>query len=359
MGRVPLLLILVGCAKSAPNGAVPPTAGLGSQMIVEAAPAVPLGGLDTPFERGYLPPLNGDQTTLDLKSLVRSQLDYTISMDTQPLADLDDDGQQALVALLAADPRWRVYQDHELLLAARRESATDGWSVSATGYHNGDDGPWRTVLRFGAYEPDHPWVTSPAIAQVPAGTTQARIRGFVPASSVYQGKVITAVRIEAPAVALDLYETGPEDGRPRTSDALAEVPSAVANAVMLGDRLRSRGHEPLLLPPKEPASAPVSARFVATKDGALDWRARVNPGEPGWVWLRLDQDGKGWHEPAIAAATRERVGWTETGERTFLAQSRFHLPDREAVRGTAEVWFLPDAGAARVLTRVPVDLPAR
>lgn len=357
-------LSLVGCPK--PTSAVDSattakvTDGgekLGSEIDVDDLNAIPLGGLDTPYDDSMAPPLDGDRTALDLKSLVRSTLDYDIQMDTSAIAELNEAGRDALLIHLAADPRWRVYEEEDVLVAARRVQTPRGWTVPNTGYHPGPNGPWRVMLRFGELPADHAWQTSPYVAKVPADAGRAKLQGFVPESSVYEGMVITAMRVLGPQVSLDVYETSPEDGRPRTGDALGEVPPTVSNAAMLGSRLVANGHEPMLLPTASGAGR--ALEIERPRQGELAWTTQVNPGEPGWVWLRLMRDGQAWEEVAVAAATRERVGFATSGTRTFLAQSRFPVPSGEAFPATAEVWFLPDRGDARVIRSTEVSVPAR
>ena len=332
---------------------------LDDTLSLEDLDAVPLGGLDTPYDDESRPPLEGDRTALDLKSLVRSKLDYKIQMDTQALHDLDADGREALLSHLAADPRWRVFEDEEVLVAARRLQRSSGWTVPSSGYHPDGAGVWRVVVRFDELASDHPWKRSEFVSAASADAGAISLEGFVPASSVYEGNIITAMRVEGPEVSLDVYELGPEDGRPRTADALQEVPPTISNAVMLADRIARNGFEPMLMPPGEPASGTPSITVATLHEGELSWTARVNPQEAGWVWLRLMRDGAPWEEVPVAAATRERIGHAEDPGKLFLAQGRFQVPSGPAFEAEAEVWFLPLRGDARVLTSASVTVPAR
>jgi hypothetical protein len=87
---------------------------------------------------------------------------------------------------------------------------------------------------------------------------------------------------------------------------------------------------------------------------------RANPGEGGLTWLRvLDAKGQPWHADPVAAATLERVGWSDAPGEGFYLQSTFAAPAGEAFAGTAELWFQPDDGDPRVLTTIPLEIPAR
>jgi hypothetical protein len=357
MYRLLPLVVLAGCPQ--PGGVqaladVRPDRDAGSP--IGAGPAVPL---DTAVEYPQ-PVLMGDRTALDLKSLVRSKLDYDLTMETSVLSELDADDAEALLVHLAADPRWRVYNDGSVLVAARRSQDRSGdWTVSASGYHDDDGAPWRILLRFDGWPAAHPWATSELVARAKASAGRAHLGGFVPANSVYEGNVITAMSVESDLVSLDVYESGPQEARPRTAAALSEVPPLVYNAQVLGDRLRKSGHERLMLPKNEPSRTGTSVELVDAGAGQLDWRARVNPGEPGWVWLRITDGDQAWDEVNVASGTREASGWSSAPDAAFFAQSRFTAPAGPAFDATAEVWFLPTTGDARELARVPVRVPAR
>jgi hypothetical protein len=325
----------------------------------QPATAAPLGALDLPYEEGDQAVLQGDRSALDLKTLTRTTLDYSLTGDTRALTSNDVQQATALRAHLAADPRWRVYQEGETVVAARRVLDDQGWSVAATGYHPDAAGAWRVLARFGPWPADHPWRTSSFVSRAAAGSPEIELNGFVPSSTVWEGRVISALTLDGPQVSVDVYETGSGDARDHTAKALEELPSLLHNAGMLKDRLLRHGHEPMLLPPGEPGNRGPLVEVTGHGAGWLDWQARVNPGEPGWVWLRLLENGRPFDDVAVVAGTREAIGWSTAPEQTFYAQSRFSVAPGPAFAGVAEVWFLPERGDARVLLRKSLTVPAR
>lgn len=333
---------------------------MASSVPTSTAVGVPLTGLDKPYSGPEQPVLEGDRMALDLKSLHRSQLDYTLGLETETLAEIGKDDVDAVVGQLAADPRWRVYEEDDVLVAARRVSdGAGGWTIPANGYHPSETGPWRVMLRFDAWPSSHPWRQSEFVARVPAGQPTAKVSGFVPYQSVYEGNVITALSIEGPALALDVYESSHEDGRERTAAALGEVPAVLYNSKVLANRIRRTGHEVMLLPPGEPSEHPTKVQVTSPSRGELEWQARIEANEAGWVWLRLVDGKRAWEEVAVSAGTREQIGWSNEPGRSFFAQGRFHVPSGDGFRATAEVWFLPERGDARVIASLPVEVPAR
>ena len=357
MHRLPLVLLLAGCAKTGDVQALPDATTTGvTPAVLSVGPAVPLDASVVYTQ----PTLDGERGALDLKSLVRSELTYDLTMETSALSELDEKAAEALVIHLASDPRWRVYHDGSVLVAARRaETRTGSWAIDSSGYHQTDAGPWRVLLRFDGWPAAHPWATSDFVAHAKASAGRAQLGGFVPTNSVYEGNIITAMSVESDVVNLDVYESGPQENRPRTAAALSEVPPLVYNAQVLGDRLHKSGHERLMLPKGEPLRQGPAVELLPAGEGQLEWRARVNPGEPGWVWLRITDGQRAWDEVNVASETREASGWSAKPEMAFFAQSRFEAPAGAAFDATAEVWFLPETGDARALARVPVRVPAR
>lgn len=351
------ILLLAGCPQTGALQALPEASITGTApAVLRLGPAVPL---DASVNYAQ-PTLEGERGALDLKSLVRSQLTYDLTMETSALSELDDGDAEALLIHLASDPRWRVYNDGSVLVAARRTRDASGeWSIDSSGYHETDGGPWRVLLRFDGWPAAHPWATSDFVARAKASAGRAQVGGFIPSNSVYEGNVITAMSVESDVISLDVYESGPQENRPRTAAALSEVPPLVYNAQTLGDRLHRAGHEPLMLPKGEPSRSGPSVELIPAGDGQIEWRARVNPGEPGWVWLRITNGEGAWDEVDIASGTREASGWSSASDTAFLAQSRFPATSGPAFDATAEVWFLPETGDARALARVPVRVPSR
>ena len=118
---------------------------------------------------------------------------------------------------------------------------------------------------------------------------------------------------------------------------------------------------PWFLPNGEPLQSGPTVEVNAVERGVLETRARVNPEAPGWTWVRfLDGDLNAWEEEAVAAGTRERVGWSKDPTQRFYLEGTFPVPRGRKFSGTLEVWFQGDDGSApRRLDAMPVTVPKR
>ncbi|MBW1881475.1 MAG: hypothetical protein JRJ84_24220 [Deltaproteobacteria bacterium] len=118
---------------------------------------------------------------------------------------------------------------------------------------------------------------------------------------------------------------------------------------------------PWYLPTGEPIRKRSSPEVNSHGRGLLEIRARVNPGAPGWTWARiLDSDLEVWEERAVAAGTRERVGWSAEPAEQFYFQAAFPVPRGKRFSGSVELWFQADAGGPPIrLDATPITIPKR
>jgi hypothetical protein len=85
---------------------------------------------------------------------------------------------------------------------------------------------------------------------------------------------------------------------------------------------------------------------LTIQDAQLDVRGRINPGAPGWTWVRiLDAAQKPWNAPAVALTTAERVGWDTNPSVVSYFQSTVPFDTPPPETGSVEVWFHPDGSA--------------
>jgi hypothetical protein len=116
----------------------------------------------------------------------------------------------------------------------------------------------------------------------------------------------------------------------------------------------------VVLPTGEPKTGEPQAA-VAGAGRMLDVSARVRPSGPGVVWARvLDGQLRPWEEAAVAAGTRERIGWSTDPKQLWWMQGAFPVPAGASFSGTLEIWFQPDAGGApEHLLASPIKVPKR
>jgi hypothetical protein len=316
--------------------------------------------VDTPYlDTRVSPALRGDRQALDLRSLHRTQLDYTLTVDLSALSRVTPTSVVPLFSHLASDPRWRVSEIEGLITAVRRTEHSGRWTLGGSAYNAAAEGPWRVLLRSGRWSDDHPWEASELVSRVTPADQRVLLAGFVPPTMVPDGRVSTALSLVSSALTLDVYELGPSEDRPRTSWALEELPSLIHNTSLRSEKITRMGFDGLLLGGNEPVRGEATLRLVGVGPGELEFVARLNPGQPGWIWLALRTGDGAYEEFAVTAGSRERIGWSADPAHKFYAQSRLMLPRGPAFSAKAEVWFLPDRGDARMLLSRPVEVPAR
>ena len=342
-----LACVLAGCPRS-------------GEQLARHAPSTPTTTTTPQDDLLATPPLASLSGNLDL-SLTRSITTFDVEVDLSILDEVDSGNWNAMFQQLAADPRWRVTEYQNAIVAMQRIADSHGrWTLPRHGYHVDDAGyTWRALLRFTAWDHDHPWADSETIERVPASTSTLTLAPTLVQRDPWLGQHVTALVIEGRDLSLELHEIGPPESRPNTFDKLGTVPQFVSNTLSRVEAIRQRGYDPMLLPLEEPSK--VATLAVRTREGLLDIRARLNPGEPGWTWARITQGKYVWNEAAVAAATREAIGFSRTPSEFFLMQGEIPLPDQTVFDGDLEIWFQPAdrTGTVRRLMSTPLSLPLR
>lgn len=298
------------------------------------------------WSRTVVPGLVGaTQILTGEKNFVRDSASVTLDYDLGALDRLDPGQVDALFALLAADPEWRVGFEPGGRVATRRD--TDGPGVA--GWHVGVD----RCRRIAVTEHEEAAFAGPRVTTAPASVTSVKIAAYRPTEGPPGCRAwATALLVDGVAADLEVFEAGDMDTRPWTIAALEDVPRLVSFARIDAATLAAQGHT--AAPPALPDS-----RYEA---GTAGWRAEraVNPGGPGRTWLRLlDAAGTPWHEGEIGPQTLQQVGWSPDPAHRFLAGSLVALPAGPAGAFTAEWWFQGADGVPRKLAADPVTLPAR
>ena len=336
------------------------------KVAVEAPAAVPAFGVPllpvaaSPLDPGLVrPALSGAEDGLNITSMQRSRVSFSLGVDHSWLEGVDGAAREAVLAYAAADPRWRVTEEDGTLIALRRVQDANGWMVPRTGYHTGKDATWRVGLRFGAWDGASPWTQSADVSRVGPRDTTIRLKAFVVGMSGTYGQRASALSVDGDHLAFDVYELAKDDDRSHTVKALTGIVDEVGVVLATADYITAQGASAMPLPEGEPAD---EQRLILRARGAglLDLRARVNAGTPGWTWVRLLAEGGPWEEAAVGAGTRERVGYSALSHEGFWMQGDFAVPPGDAFAAVAEVWHLPDGGGpVRKIAAFPVSVPAR
>lgn len=239
---------------------------------------------------------------------------------------------EAVVSWFAASPAWRVSELNGPIAAVAR------WDEGARVADRSGLAPdgTRSLVRFLSWNAGTPWSDAPTVTRVPCTATAAELALWETPDGV-----ASAIAIDSTQLGIEVLQVG--GGRQATAAAVSRAVEAL-EAALAGDPVEA-----------------VAARALSVTSpgpGRLEVVATVNPGRPGWTWLRL-VDGEPWHEEVVAMGTREAVGWSDEGD-AFLFESRFGVPGGPAFRATAELWFLAaDAAEPVVLKAVRTKVPAR
>lgn len=348
--RLLLLLVAVALARPAPKK-VP-------ALPKVVTPSDPGGG--APTHAPPEPSLGGSTQTLQLEGIRRQSTTFRVELDTSALT-AGPELTPTLERHLAADPRWRLVERDGGLVALRREEVDGRWVIGPAEHHGGEGGCHRVALRLGALDPGADWASADGVARIPAGASAVELPVFQVPDAPCKGLSATALRVEGPAVSLELLEAARGADRTITFDALTHTLDLVRQVGATGRTVQRDGFDRFSLPRGEPvAGDEPTVTLTSPGPGLLELDARVNPGRRGWTWLRLLDDGlQPWEDPQIGRATRERAGWSDDASLTFLVGTVFPAPSGPAFSGTAELWFQPEDGPPVLLTAVPLDVPAR
>jgi hypothetical protein len=304
-------------------------------------------------EQLVYPSVAGPRTTEGVEPTI-----FTWTGDFDGLA-VTEEGARSVVRHLAADPRWRVGVWDGVLVAFERRKEEERWIVPRHGFHSQPDRSWRGAIRFEDWPSDSDWTTSARVTRVGYQATSIPATAFAPGGD--SALIATALTVDAPALAVDVYEASPARARVYTKTSIRELPFFIQTLEFEIRRIRREGYVQSQMPSGQPAKGLPQLEVTSPAPGLLEVTGRVNPGGKGWTWIRiLDTDMQPWEVDAIAAATREVVGWSPNPKEQFYFQSQFSVPSGPPYSGTVEVWFAGDPdGRPERLGAFPVDIPER
>lgn len=316
------------------------------------------------------PPLTGAPSGLDVERLARSRTTFQLSTDAPMLEGLSAVDPAVLRASFEADPRWRVSLDQtggQGAIACLRAGGSGDWTARPDAYLEERPSPeaplvalFRACVRFGARPPEHPWTTSPMVSHNSPGQRDLTVTAVQLHQEGLAGWQSAALTIDAPALSVELHELSPTLDLHSTARLLSELQQRISSLAMALSRPNPQRAALATLPAGEPVLGAPTLRCLRPAEGRLRVRARLNPGEAGWVWARLMREGGGpdavIDEEPWARATAERMGGSAEAGTTwsFDAQLDFAaLPPNAAV----ELWFQPDTAAPIRMLTPPGGLP--
>jgi len=326
----------------------------------EPPPPLPPASSDSPYSvKAPIPGVVGKDGTFDLERLGRVMTSYSIDLDATAIDRITEEQAKAIERHLAADPRWRLVEWEGALVAFLRHEAGKERTVRWDGFRERPKDVQRVAIRFEPWPATSGWGTSPYVSHVDAGNTHMTMKDFVLSDPPWAGWHATALAIEGPHLAFDVYEARPSEDRDGTIDALMYQIPVIEALATYSSEVATRGYVRAILPRGEPDRTGPVAEINAVGPGMLEVRARVNPGEAGWTWARiLDEALVPWEALPVAAGTRERIGWSSVPTERFYLEGVFPVARGSKMAGTLEIWFQPDAGGEpRRLDALPITIP--
>jgi hypothetical protein len=242
---------------------------------------------------------------------------------------------------LAASPRWRVCEWDHAIVAFERTERDGVWTVPRDGWHRGDV-VWRALLRFTAWDEGLPWGDSALVTRVEATEETVRVVPFA-GSGAWEGWTIEATAFEGRDLSLETgvaYRSASE----RTEE-IADGVGEMVTDILAGHRGAGLRARPSLQ--------------IQTSPMGLEIQGWLDPGGPGWTWIRLVADGEPWEEDAVRTATREAIGWSADPEQVFWLQGEVPVPAGPGFDAIAEVWLQPPLSEPTKVAELPVHVPAR
>ena len=275
--------------------------------------------------------------------------DPTITARLPSLVDLATNHPDLLNRYLASSPCWRVFEEHGKRFATRRWAIGPDWGWDLHGYYSRHD-----IDRFGQ-------------SGIPTFQTRLTLgidkqpwwRGDKNSTRLQEGESAPVLLstgngidkshtvISTAPLAIEVFEesTGKERRLTKASLAFLEKELAPLAADPTESTMRS------LLPPGAISHGSPSLDLLnGMQPGIYESRIRVNPGEPGKIYLKAFEATKGTplSDTRLKQRSNEWVGWSADLGELFLSNTDFTIYEGDWGKPYAarfEVWFQPDSGA--------------
>jgi hypothetical protein len=300
--------------------------------------------------------LSGKAGALNLEALSTVIRTFEIGADATGLSAVTAENADAVLRQLAADPRFRVTTQDGAIVAARRMKDGNDWAVGFEGFHLAKRGAWRALVRMTPYT-NSPWDVSQLVSRADASAGAIRCIAFRPTSHPTWDTV--ALQWKGPVATLEVLDSG-DDSLPGVQEALGYIPNYLAGVARQRADIDVKGYTPLYNVSREPRRGEPTIAITSPAAGQLEVRARIHVFRKGITWVRiLDEKLTPWEPDAVAAGTREIVGWSPEQAELFYLQGRFPVPSGPKFSGTAELWFQAEGRAAERLGAFNLNIPRR
>jgi len=275
--------------------------------------------------------------------------DPTVTAKVAALTELREQQPDLLWRYLASSAAWRVYEDRGKRLARRRLKVGPSWQEPPQGYYtNGTIGPyepggamtWQFRLELGWDGQLVSWQPGLALAHGQAARAVVGRDDYFGEGGLWRSDCGFA----AGKSVLAVIEQSQTPGRRLTEATLRYLEQELRPLVDKPTLETLRANLP------HGSVEPGEASLVVGQDASdyLVW-SRVNPGEPGRVYVQRGSDSQpgSWDEEIGPPDTNEWVGWSDDPTELFLScalvkgyRERWDPPFVEHF----SLWFHPDSG---------------
>jgi hypothetical protein len=274
--------------------------------------------------------------------------DTTISGSVSTLLRLQESDRPVLLRYLASSPAWRVFEEHGKVFATRRWIIGSQWRYNLNGYY--------TLYDIDIWSksgiPDFQTRFSIGLSGKP------RWRGnkdttWLKAGETKKAKLSTGNQmdeshcvISAGTTIVEVFEQSGAPERRLTKAALSFLQTELQP---LADNPSWETARQMLPPDSIRRGKPSLEIRNSFQPGIYDSTTRLNPGEPGMVYLKAFEVTKGTplSVEELKTKSNEWIGWSNDPEELFFSNTSFTIYEGDWGKPYAarlEVWFTPNSG---------------
>ena len=247
------------------------------------------------------------------------------------------------MAYLARHPGWWLHEDCGRLCATRRWRNKGIWNHPLHGNYSGNTTKHDFAQDFDVWQKTTYFQTRTTIGFPfsPFGRDRGAESGPISTASadVAKGNLESfrsGVRFGDKDFCVEVIEESPARERRITNAVLAFLKDEFQSLTNLPPDAVVRGSDEFTL-------------RNGMQPGIYNLTLRINPGEPGLVYLKAFEATKGTRlsEGRLKGASNERIGWSNDPEEKFLYENEFTIYEGDWGKPYAariEVWFRPDSG---------------
>ena len=276
-----------------------------------------------------------------------------IPVDLKVLNEFSGPNRNVLFRHLATNAKWFVTRERGKAYACRRCAVKGQWQNTLNGYYTGStfdmwsDSRFQFRVILGPDGPvmSGPWKTKATMARVSDG--QAKLRA-IEDKRFAQG-IESYLVLESDGAAMEIFEQSQSFARPFTPLALAQVKTEL-EAVLASSTVKEKGFDPALMPPQSMKDGGPELHIANGMQGGIYFiYAYINPGEPGYVYLKVFEATKNTplSTSRIPDRSCEYVGWSTNPQQQFFHNTQITVYEGDwevYYPGRFELWFVPDSG---------------